>query len=196
MRILIYPVLRQLSTFTLSSFARFAVFAAKKGRSGVGNPYNGYSWKEREDKFKVMKDRIASGELAAAAGPCALCGDPEPTTEFEYHDEDYSAPYKWTEPAAYVLCHDCHIYRLHQRFARPTAWQAFLAHVRRGGYASDLKDPEIKSEVEACAKALKNGQTLELRSLRPYKPKPGKEWFARLSLDRECLSDTKARPRP
>ena len=196
MRIPGYPVLRQLSTFALSSLSRFAAFAAKNGRSDVGNPYNGYSWKSREDKFKAMKERIATGALAPAAGPCALCGDPDPKLEFEYHDEDYSLPYKWTEPAAYVICRDCHIYRLHQRFARPIAWQAFLAHVRRGGYASDLKDPKIKSEVDACNKAFKNGQAFELRKLRHYSKNIGKEWFARLRLDRESLSDPKARPRP
>jgi hypothetical protein len=143
-----------------------------------------------------MTDRIASGELPSAVGPCALCGDHDPKTVFEYHDEDYSIPYLWTEPATYVLCRNYHVYRLHQRFARPVAWLAFLAHVRRGGYARDLKDPKIKSEVDACCKAIRTGQTFELQSLRPYSGTVGQEWFTRLRLDVESLTDPAARPRP
>lgn len=69
--------------------------------------YNGYSGKERMEKFIAMKRKINSEELATPTGPCSLCGDRG--GQFEYHDEDYSQPYKWTKPAAYVLCHHCHI---------------------------------------------------------------------------------------
>ena len=169
----------------------------------MGNPYNGYSWKERDDKFKEMNKRIASDtsdtsdtsdKLSPASGPCALCGDPKAAVE--YHDEDYSVPYSWSEPAAYAVCRYCHIFQLHMRFTRPVSWQAFLAHVRRGGYASDLKDPEIKNEVEAARFAIRNGSQAVLRELRPYNRTVGEEWFARLRLDSESLTDEKARLRP
>lgn len=158
-----------------------------------GNSYNGYSWKEREDKFTVMKRLIADGKLSPPSGPCALCGDPD--AEVEYHDEDYGTPYQWTEPAAYVLCRHCHVQKLHRRFSFPITWLAFLMHVRRGGYAGDLKDPNIKKEFEVCCKALKSGQALELRPLRPYTRDVGKEWFANLRLDRESMTDLSARPK-
>lgn len=147
----------------------------------TGNSYNGYSSKERNDKFREMKRRIADGELAAASGSCALCGDPE--VEVEYHDEDYSLPYRWVEPAMYILCRHCHRHKLHRRFARPILWQAYLAHVRRGGYARDLQDPRIKSEFEACYKAIKHGHEFTLRELRQYLQNIGTEWFASLRLD-------------
>ncbi len=158
-----------------------------------GNSYNGYSWKERDDKFKAMKRQIAVGELTPPSGHCALCGDSEAAVE--YHDEDYSIPYNWKEPAAYALCRHCHLYKIHLRFARPILWQAFLAHVRRGGYASDLANPRIKKEFEACCKALKNGQTFVLSPLRPYTQSVGDEWFAKLRVDRESMTDFSARPR-
>jgi hypothetical protein len=62
-------------------------------------PYNGYSGAERLGKFEAMKRLIASGELPAPSGPCELCGDPEPPSGVEYHDEDYGAPPIWGKPA-------------------------------------------------------------------------------------------------
>jgi hypothetical protein len=173
------------------------------GGNNMGNYYNGYSWKEREDNLKEM-DRLIKkggpGDPPPAKGPCAICGDTDPKAEFEYHSEDYSLPCIWVEPATYVLCRSCHRYKLHQRFARPIAWQAFLAHIRRGGYARDLKDPDIKEEVDAYSKALKNGNKPDdipaLKTISPYKRTIGEEWFARLRLDSESLTDPKARPRP
>jgi len=158
-----------------------------------GNPYNGYSWKERDEKFKEMQRRIAAGRLNVPTGPCAICWEKE--GKFEYHDEDYSQPYSWSEPAAYQLCRQCHIHRLHQRFARPESWQAFIAHVRRGGTARDLTDPTIQKEFEAYLRAVRTGAHFELRQLRPYLGKPGGEWFALLRLDRESLTDPNARQR-
>jgi hypothetical protein len=160
----------------------------------VGNSYNGYSFKERFAKHKELLRRLASGEQPPASGPCALCGDPE--VEVEYHDEDYSFPYRWSEPAVYVLCRHCHRHKLHMKFARPVQWQAYLAHVRRGGYARDLKDPLIKKEFEACCKAIEKGQTYVLGKLRPYTRKIGEEWFAGLRLDRESLTDPSIPPLP
>src|SRR5689334_10537327 len=108
--------------------------------------YNGYDWNERNAKLKELKERLLRGEQAPPQGPCELCGDPE--VPVEYHDEDYSLPYRWTRPALYCLCRTCHRDKLHKRFARQSAWKAFLAHVRRGGYARDLNDEEVKKEVD------------------------------------------------
>jgi hypothetical protein len=165
----------------------------------MGNCYNGYSWPERMAKFKEMERRLEARTLAKPSGPCRLCGDPggsDTSVIFEYHDEDYSVEYRWTEPAAYVLCRDCHIYRLHQRFARPQAWLAFLAHVRRGGYARETKDSSVREELTRYRKAQKNGKTLPLRELRPYQQTVGQEWFARLQMDAVVMTDRAARPRP
>ncbi len=155
----------------------------------VGNSYNGFSFKERNAKNKELLRRLASGEQPPASGPCALCGDPE--VEVEYHDEDYSVPYQWNEPAIYALClcRHCHRHKLHMRFARPLIWQAYLAHVRRGGYARDLKDPRIKQEFIAYCKAIEMGQPSVLHEMRPYTREIGEEWFARLRLDRPSLTN-------
>lgn len=156
--------------------------------------YNGYDWGERNAKLKALKARMARGELEPAQPPCDLCGDPE--VPVEYHDEDYSKPYLWGPPALFKLCRNCHRDKLHKRFTEPDAWKAFLAHVRRGGYARDLKDLAIKREVEAYQDSLAGGLSIELRLLRPYSGEPGAEWFASLSLDPVTLSGSAARPRP
>ena len=161
---------------------------------GSGSFYNGYSWDERETKFDEMNRQLESRELPAPAGPCALCGDPN--VGVKYHDEDYSVPYLWTEPAAYALCEHCHFHKVHKRFAHPEMWRTFLAHVSRGGYASDLKDTSIKAELAAYRHAIKKGQAFELRRLRPYRQSDGDEWFARLTMDRLRMMDRAARPRP
>ena len=151
--------------------------------------YNGYSWKEREDKFKKQ---TSTGQIAV--GPCALCGDPD--AKVEYHEEDYSQPYSWDAPAAYCVCRHCHLHKIHSRFTHPIAWTAFLAHVRRGGYASDLIKPDVKIEVEALKSALKKGERIALATLRPYKGHAGDEWFSLLTLDRGSLTSPSSRPRP
>ncbi len=125
--------------------------------------YNGFSGKERLAKFEAMKLRIASGELAPATGPCAICGDSDIATSFEYHDEDYSVPYVWTPPAMYSVCGHCHG-KLHRRFEVKgqswTLWPAYLAHVRRGGHGRDWKTPEVDSEIKRYRGALAAGTTL------------------------------------
>ncbi len=156
--------------------------------------YNGYDWPERQAKLKQLKGRIARGEQLPASGPCELCGDPD--VPVEYHDEDYSQPYLWGSPALFALCRNCHRDKLHKRFLRPSSWQAFLAHVRRGGYARDLKNPAIRTEVVLHQSALERGEQVGLRQLRPYSRTPGEEWFAALSLDPSTVSPVGARPRP
>jgi len=156
--------------------------------------YNGFSGAERNAKLKSMQRRIASGEMSPASGCCALCGDPE--GPLEYHDEDYGRPYLWTEPAIFILCRHCHREKLHKRFNRPTVWQTFLAHVRRGGYARDLKNAETKREFDRYRAALDQQETPDaLVSLRPYARAQGEEWFAKLRMDPESLTDPAARPR-
>jgi len=140
--------------------------------------YNGYSPKERDVKSKVLKRLVAKGELPPASGPCALCGDPE--APVEYHDEDYGEPFIWGPPALLCLCRNCHRDKLHKRFWRHSAWYAFIAHIRRGGYARDIKDPKIKKELEACRKAIEQSEPFTLQDLRSYQCTVGEEWFANL----------------
>lgn len=156
--------------------------------------YNGYNWNEREAKLKELKRRIANGQQSSAQGPCNLCGDPD--VPVEYHDEDYSQPYLWGPPALFALCRNCHRDKLHKRFTRPVAWQAFLAHVRRGGYARELRHPEVKKEVARYQAAIERGEVASLKQLRPYNQIPGKEWFAALPLDPATMTSKSARPRP
>ena len=163
-------------------------------------PYNGYSGNERQAKFDEMNRRMARNELAPPNGPCRVCVDPGGSATgvvFEYHDEDYGLEYSWSEPAAFVLCRDCHVYRLHTRFRYPLSWAAFLAHVRRGGYAREVRQPYITRELAAFRQSLNRGLTpTPLRALRPYAAELGTEWFARLSVDPSSLADPKSRRRP
>lgn len=158
-----------------------------------GSWYNGYSPKERDKKFKALKQLIAKGDLLPATGPCELCCDPE--VPVEYHDEDYGEPFIWEAPALLCLCRNCHRDKLHKRFWRHAAWFAFIAHIRRGGYARDMKDPSIKKEFQAYRIAIERGKPFILRQLRPYPHTVGQEWFANLRMDPGSLFDQSARPR-
>jgi len=155
--------------------------------------YNGYSPKERDAKYKTLQKLIKDGELKAAEGPCDLCNDPEATVE--YHDEDYGSPYLWTKPALLCLCRTCHRNKLHRRFNNPKNWYAFIAHIRRGGYAGDLKSKCIEKEINAYQKACDEGKLFKLETLRPYNHKVGDEWFTNIRMDIESLKEPKARLR-
>lgn len=156
--------------------------------------YNGFSPEERLAKLNVCNEKLEKGEIADASGPCMLCGDPD--IPVELHSEDYGKPYLWTYPAVLSLCKTCHRFKLHGRFARPEDWQTYVAHVRRGGYSREIKDPEISKELRAYREALKKGETPNgLCVLRPYTQELGKEWFANLRLDAESKMDPTARPR-
>jgi len=159
----------------------------------VDSWYNGYSPKERDDKYKELKKLIANGSLTSAIGPCDLCNDPN--VPVEHHDEDYGLPYLWEKPALFSLCRSCHRHRLHKRFNNPSNWYTFLAHVRRGGYASDLKDKLIMKELNNYKKTIESNDTVQLKKIRDYKYVVGNEWFANLRMDIESLNDKKARPR-
>jgi hypothetical protein len=156
-----------------------------------GNWYNGYSPSERDKKFKELKKLIADGVLPPASGPCALCNDPD--IPVEYHSEDYGEPYLWNPPAMYCLCRSCHRYKLHRRFWQHSYWQVHIAHVRRGGYSSDLKHAEIKKELSTYRYAIEQGKKFTLRQLRPYQNTPGLEWFANLRMDVTSLTYSNAR---
>ena len=174
---------------------RESITAPEGERKAEKGWYNGYSWKEREAKFRELKRLIARGELPVASGPCQLCGDVG--VPVVYHDEDYSLPYRWLPPALFALCRNCHLDKLHKRCSRPHRWNAFLAHVHRGGYARDLKDPNVKRAVLAVERAIARGEPQPtLPELRPYRATPGSEWFAALSVDPIVVSPGAPRPRP
>lgn len=151
----------------------------------MGNPYNGFSAAERAKKLVDMHRQISSGLLRVPRGPCRLCNDPgeaKDENQFEYHDEDYSWEYKWAEPYAFVVCKLCHL-RIHTRFKHPEAWHCFLAHVRRGGYAREMREVSVKRELGEWRRALNTREQLPLlRPVRQYVGSPGNEWFSRLSV--------------
>ena len=154
--------------------------------------YNGYSPKERSAKGKDGKARRAEGALQAFAGPCALCGDPD--VKVEPHSEDYSQPYRWDSPAVHALCRHCHRNKLHKRFSDPIAWLVFKAHVKRGGYARDLKDGAVERELRQFKRAVRSGQPAELSQKRARKLS-GREWWDLLSVDPLTLTSRSARLR-
>ena len=155
----------------------------------VNSWYNGYSPKERDEKYRELKRLIRIKKLKEASGPCDLCCDPE--VDVEYHDEDYGKPYIWTKPALLCLCRHCHRAKLHKRFKNISNWNVYLAHLRRGGYSRDLKDLIIKKEL----KDFELRKIISLKKLRSYKKEIGSEWFANLRMDLESLTDPKARLR-
>lgn len=150
-----------------------------------GRYYNGFSPAERHAKSQTRRSRHAQGvfDPPPAKGRCMLCGDPK-AERVEYHSEDYEEPFSWKPPACYVLCLPCHRHWLHRRFGNPTRWAAFKAHVRRGGYARDLKDkPAVKEELTNFAVALHTGEKPpRLRRLRARRL-TGKEWWEKLTVD-------------
>jgi hypothetical protein len=151
--------------------------------------YNGFTPAERAANGKALSKGLKDGSVAKPSGPCTLCGDPNST--LEYHSEDYAKPYRWTQPAAYPVCQSCHRNKLHKRFANPKMWETFVAHVRRGGYASDLANPAIKRELAAY----EAGTNPTLEQLRPYAAKVGNEWWANLTMDPASLHAEGARPK-
>lgn len=160
--------------------------------------YNGYSPRERDTNFAELKRQMASGDVPPAAGPCGLCGDPGGIDgmQFEYHNEDYSFPLCTSAPGLVALCRHCHRNKLHKRFSDAIGWQVFLAHVRRGGYARELKEQAAVQELKAYRTAVERGGASSLRTYRPYQRVIGSEWFAALRMDVESLKSANARPRP
>jgi len=157
-------------------------------------PYNGYSEKERNGKGRERARLLREGIIPARPADCMLCGDPN--VPVEGHSEDYSVPYRWEPPALYWLCVHCHRHKLHRRFLSPESWEAHLAHVRRGGYARELKDRAIADEIAAFKRARKAGNTMTLRTLRARKGLGDIEWWDKLTMEKASLEDPLARPRP
>lgn len=145
--------------------------------------YNGFSPSQRAANGRALNKSIKTGTVPAPKGSCALCCDPD--VALEYHSEDYSKPYVWSPPSAYVLCRHCHRNKLHKRFNNPDQWEAFKAHVRRGGYASELvSDPKIKREFEEYERARKDGTPAQLRMIRARQLVVGTEWWEELTTTR------------
>ena len=155
--------------------------------------YNGYSGAEREAKLRDLHRLKRAGEFPSPPDQCSLCGDPD--VALEPHSEDYSQEFLWTAPAMYWLCRHCHREKLHKRFARPDAWRALLLHVRRGGYARELKTTENKRELGEATKAIAASKTPTLRVIRSRKL-DGEQWWEQLTLDPESRDSAQARPRP
>ena len=164
----------------------------------MGNPYNGYSWKQREDILRAEK-RLARNDPQLAylqsKGPCEICGDPGPHAQ--WHSEDYSRPYLFSPPAAFILCNVCH-QRLHNRFpdegGKSSDWKVFLAHVRSGGYGREFTAYPHKVRL-AWQAQIDAGETLTLHS-EHQRELTGHEWWQSLSLDPESLVAPWAHPRP
>lgn len=154
--------------------------------------YNGYSPAEREAKLREMARLRRRGEYTPLEGPCSLCADPH--APIEPHTEDYSQPYLWSPPAEFPLCRACHRTHIHKRFSNPLRWEAFKAHVS-GGYARDLKAPEVQREFKAFLHAAARGETIALRCLRD-RALDGAEWWELLTCDPAALTSVSARPRP
>jgi hypothetical protein len=146
--------------------------------------YNGFKPNERIRKGRAVRKARAFGVITPAAA-CMLCGDP--AAPLELHSEDYSQPYKFTPPAAHWLCIACHRNNLHRRFDNPNRWEIFLAHVRRGGYASDLRDPIIRREVQKYGAAAVRGQASVLPRLRRALAAP--RWWEQLTRDPRSKAD-------
>lgn len=157
--------------------------------NGLGS-YNGFTGDERIRKLQEMHRLFPGKSHPYYRGECHLCGDPR--SPVAPHDEDYSEPYLWTAPAVRALCGWCHR-RIHQRFTHPYAWKAYIRHVRRGGYGSDLNRVEVAREVATLTKAISNGEVVALPSLRESSPQD--RWWERLAMTQPPVNGASARRR-
>lgn len=142
------------------------------------NCYNGFTAKERAR----FLDPGVTKTTVPAHGPCAICLDPR--APVVYHSEDYSWPPTWVPPATHAVCKSCHN-RIHARFSRPWRWEAYKAHVRRGGYGSEVGtrsgSPKLCRELTTLQEALAKGRPVpEMRTLRE-RPESSHEWWEHLA---------------
>lgn len=142
--------------------------------------YNGFSPEDRGRMVGETRRKSASGELPPLSGPCALCGEEQ--GKFQYHSEDYTEPWSWEPPATYVTCKSCHS-RLHKRFDDPMGWEAFKAHIRRGGTSTELQDPAHRAEVLAVREAVRKGQPVPHLQVLRSREIPPDIWWEHLSPD-------------
>lgn len=148
--------------------------------------YNGYSPAERAAKGRARIEHLKS---VSQPGPCAMCGDDLAATKRWLHSEDYSRPYRWDEPAVYVLCDRCHR-QLHARFSNEDAWRAYCQFLRRGWYGCEISGRQIASLVRLGERyPFGNSGRDNARA----KTNP---WWESLSMNRERLTSSEARPRP
>lgn len=154
------------------------------------NWYNGYSPKERYKKLREHGKLFPSRSHPYFAPPCHMCGDP--SSPVMPHSEDYSEPFLWERPAEYALCKPCHS-RIHKRFNKPFAWEAYKLHLRRGGYGSDLKIGRIARQMTRLAKDLAEGKQVAVEPMRPVPPKDA--WWEALTTDPASLTAPWARKR-
>ncbi len=152
--------------------------------------YNGYSPQERTRKLKALHKLFPNRSHPYYKGACHMCGDP--ASPVAPHGEDYSEPYHWERPAVYALCNACHG-RLHKRFKSPLAWEAYKAHLRRGGYGSDLKHPSVARQISKLSKAIATGSTFTLPILRQTPLLDS--WWESLVTNPEALTASWARVR-
>ena len=168
----------------------------------MGNSYNGYSWKQREEILHAQK-RLAPDDpqlsYMRSTGPCEICGDPGDSEHpvKQWHSEDYSRPYVFSPPATFLVCNVCHL-RLHKRFpdesGKESDWKVYLAHLKSGGYGREFTEYPRKQRL-AWQTQIEAGETITLSSRHP-RELTGREWWQTLSLDRESLEAPWARPRP
>ena len=141
--------------------------------------YNGFTATERLRKLQAMHRLFPRKSHPYYHGACHLCGDPD--SPVAPHDEDYAWPYVWEAPAVRALCNWCHS-RIHGRFAHPISWESYLRHISRGGYGSDLRQPEMRREIRALVRAISNDKPIVLEVIRHVPPRDS--WWERLSLHR------------
>jgi hypothetical protein len=154
--------------------------------------YNGYTPQQRNKKLIALHRRWPNHSHPYYQPPCHLCGDP--TAKVQPHSEDYAEDFRWEHPAMYAVCFHCHR-RLHSRFDAPASWLAYKAHLRRGGYGSDLKTPKTAGELTRLAKALEAGLPFSLSSLPRQAKHSGFEWWELLTTDPRFLDQPFAKPR-
>ena len=143
--------------------------------------YNGYTPSQREAKGRARAREAARN--GGWTGPCAMCGDP--TGKFWLHSEDYAIPYKWDEPAAYVVCDCCHK-RLHARFRSPERWRAYWRFLEAGWFAR-----EVTSHHLDTAATTQRVLATKRRNARAQTD----PWWKRLTLDRRCTTPDWPSPR-
>ena len=127
------------------------------------NSYNGYTSQERSKKLAALHRRYPNNTHPYYQPPCHLCGDP--SAKVQPHSEDYSEPFRWERPAIYAVCSHCHS-RLHSRFKAPASWLAYKVHLRRGGFGSDLKTPNISRELTSLLRSIEAGHPIALPMVR------------------------------
>lgn len=158
-----------------------------------GKPYNGYSWAQR---IKILRAFQRAGPRLAeqmAREPCGLCGDPA-RAPHEWHSEDYSEPFSFSQPQSYAMCKPCHG-RLHKRFGRASEeWELFCRFVEAGGYGREFSNALPVATRRAFQTQLAEGQDVVFPPIRPRVV--ADDWWRRLTLDPASLEAPWAKPRP